>query len=74
MIPWKLLDQAKLPGSAEDLRLYQRGNEFSIKVGNYELMNSRLYGSEDAMAKLACQKITDQPGTRVLVGGLGMGR
>ncbi len=73
MIPWKLLDQAKLPGSAEDLRLYQRGIEFSIKVGNYELMNSRLYGSEDAMAKLACQKITDQPGTRVLVGGLGMG-
>lgn len=73
MNPWKLLDQAKPPGSGEELRLYQRGTEFSIKVGNYELMNSRLHGSEDALAKLAYQIITDQPEPRVLVGGLGMG-
>jgi spermidine synthase len=53
--------------------LYQRDAEFSIKAGNYELMNSRIYGSEDALAKLACQKITNHPRARVLIGGLGMG-
>ena len=53
--------------------MYQRDTEFSIKAGNYELMNSRVYGSEDALAKLACQKITNHPWARVLIGGLGMG-
>ena len=62
-----------MPGSVEELRLYQRDTEFSIKAGNYELMNSRLYGSEDALAKLACGKIPKHQGARVLIGGLGMG-
>ena len=42
MIPWKLLDTAQTPGNGLELRLYQRDNEFSIKAGNYELMNSRV--------------------------------
>ena len=53
--------------------MYQRDTEFSIKAGNNELMNSRIYGSEDALAKLACQKITKHPRARLLIGGLGMG-
>ena len=73
MIPWKLLDTAQTPGNGAELRLYQRDTEFSIKAGNYELMNSRIYGSEDALAKLACQKITKHPRARLLIGGLGMG-
>lgn len=73
MIPWKLLDTAKTPGNGEELRLYQHDQDFSIKAGNYELMNSRVYGSEDALAKLGCQKIAGQPQPRVLIGGLGMG-
>ena len=73
MIPWKLLDRAQTPGTGEELLLYQRGTEFSIKAGNYELMNSRFYGSEDALAKLACQIITKHSRARVLIGGLGMG-
>ena len=73
MIPWKLLDRAQTPGSGENLCLYQRDTEFSIKAGSYELMNSRLHGSEDALAKLACQKITQHPEARILIGGLGMG-
>ncbi len=73
MNPWKLLGSAQTPGSEEELRLYQRDTEFSIKTGNYEVMNSRLHGSEDALAKLACQKITKHPEARVLIGGLGMG-
>ncbi len=73
MIPWKLLDWAQTTGNGGELRLYQRDTEFSIKVGNYELMNSRTHGSEDDLAKLACQKITNHPRARVLIGGLGMG-
>ena len=73
MIPWKLLATAQTPGDGPELRLYERDNEFSIKVGNYELMNSRVYGSEDALGKLGCQKIAKHPRARVLIGGLGMG-
>ncbi|MCH8282222.1 MAG: spermidine synthase [Chloroflexi bacterium] len=73
MIPWKLLDTAQTPGHGAELCLYQRGTEFSIKAGDYELMNSHIYGSEDALANLACQKITKLTRARVLIGGLGMG-
>ena len=46
----------RLPGGGGELRLYQRGDEFSIKIaGRSELMNSRVHGSEDALAELACR-------------------
>ena len=73
MIPWQLLDSAQVPGENGDLRLYQRGREFSIRVDGSELMNSRVHGSEDAMAELACARIASLPCPRVLIGGLGMG-
>ena len=73
MIPWKLLDKAQTPGNGAELSLYQRGTEFSIKADNYELMNSRVYGSDDALGRLACQRIAKQARARVLIGGLGMG-
>src|SRR4030066_856480 len=73
MIPWELLGCAQVPGSGEELRLCRRGDEFSIRVNNRELMNSRAHGSEDALAELACAKIADRPCPRVLIGGLGMG-
>lgn len=73
MNPWKLLDRAQTPGSEEELRLYQRDNEFSITTGHFELMSSRSYASEESLATLACQKITNYPRARVLIGGLGMG-
>jgi spermidine synthase len=73
MIPWELLGSAKVPGSGEELRLCRRGDEFSIRVNNRELMNSRAHGSEDSLAELACAKIADRPCPRVLIGGLGMG-
>jgi spermidine synthase len=73
MIPWEFLDSAPVPGSGEVLRLYQRGEEFSIRVESRELMNSRVHGSEDALAELACARIADRPRPRILIGGLGMG-
>lgn len=73
MIPWQLLDSTQLPGENEALRLYRRGGEFSIRVNGSELMNSRVHGSEEAMAELACARIASFPCPRVLIGGLGMG-
>lgn len=73
MKPWVLLDTVAAATGAEQLRLLQRDTEFSIKVGNYELMNSRAHGSEEALAELACAHIASRPHVRLLIGGLGMG-
>ncbi|POR48398.1 spermine/spermidine synthase [Bosea psychrotolerans] len=72
VIPWTLIDSAKLPGQGE-LRLKRRGSEFSIMLGTNELMNSRLSGSEEALATLACARLRDAPHPQFLIGGLGMG-
>jgi hypothetical protein len=53
VIPWTLLDTAEVPGDGGELRLLQRGAEFSIRLGHNELMNSRVHGSEDSLAKIA---------------------
>jgi spermidine synthase len=73
MIPWSLIDTAQIPGGAAALRLKRRGAEFSIMLGDNELMNSRLSGSEQALATLSCERIRSRPNSRILIGGLGMG-
>lgn len=73
MIPRILLDTAQIPGGEGELRLMRRGAEFSIMLGNNELMNSRLSGSEEALATLSCERIRARPQPRILIGGLGMG-
>lgn len=74
MIPWVLLDSAQVPGNGGELRLYQRGDEFSIRIiGRGELMNSRVHGSEDALAEHTCARLNGGSNPRLLIGGLGMG-
>ena len=73
MIPWVQIDTVPVPGEQDVLRLMQRGDEFSIRVGTTELMNNRLRGSEQALATLTCARLQDRPRARVLIGGLGMG-
>ena len=73
MIPWRLLDSASVPGGEGSLRLMQRGTEFSIRLDRHELMNSRLSGSEQALAATACERIRSRKAPRILIGGLGMG-
>ncbi|MDB5448673.1 MAG: hypothetical protein JWQ97_3990 [Phenylobacterium sp.] len=72
MIRWEHLDTAQIPGGGE-LRLMRRGAELSIMSGSIELMNSRLSGSEEALATLACAAIEARPKPKILIGGLGMG-
>lgn len=73
MIPWVQLDSAKIPGGREELRLKRRGGEFSIMLGANELMNSRLSGSEEALARLSAARIRGRQRPMLLIGGLGMG-
>ena len=73
MLPWIQLDSAPIPGESGELRLKQRGSEFSIMLGSNELMNSRLSGSEKALATLSREKIKRHERPNVLIGGLGMG-
>ncbi|SIQ00130.1 hypothetical protein [Bosea sp. TND4EK4] len=73
MLPWTTLDTAILPDGSGTLRLKQRGGEFSIMLGSNELMNSRLSGSEEALAGLTCQRLAGRPRPSLLIGGLGMG-
>jgi spermidine synthase len=73
MIPWEKIDTARVPGTDGELRLMRRGAEFSIMLGTNELMNSRLSGSEAALATLACKKIEAVEKPHLLIGGLGMG-
>ncbi|RUM06331.1 spermidine synthase [Rhizobium chutanense] len=73
MLPWIQLDSATIPGESGEVRLKQRGSEFSIMLGANELMNSRLSGSEEALATLSWERIKAHPKPRILIGGLGMG-
>ena len=74
MIPRILLGTATIPGTDKELQLYQSGELFSIKIpGRGDLMNSRVHGSEKALADLACQKLRGNEKPRLLIGGLGMG-
>jgi spermidine synthase len=74
MTPWQLLERAAVPDDSSELRLYQRNHEFSIRLaGRGELMNSRIHGSEDALAQQTCARMANREQARMLIGGLGMG-
>ena len=73
MIPWTLIDTATMPDGGGELRLKQRGGEFSIMLGTTELMNSRLSGSEEALSRLSIERIAGHARPHMLIGGLGMG-
>jgi len=70
MIPREKLAEAAVPGG-EVLTLWRRGGDFFVSLGRNELMTSRMWGSEEALAELGCAGLPAD--ARVLVGGYGMG-
>jgi spermidine synthase len=72
MIPRELIGTATVPGG-EDLRLYRRGADFMIVLDRNELMNSRMSGSEEALATMTCDRLRDKATPHLLIGGYGMG-
>ena len=69
---WHLLGEAATPDGTQ-LRLTQHDREFVILADGRPLMSSRMHGSEEALATLACGDVRTADRPRVLVGGMGMG-
>ena len=72
MKPWELLGDSHTPDGTH-LTLMKRDREHVIFADGKILMSSRMHGSEEALAALACAHITKASAPRVLVGGLGLG-
>ncbi|MET0310348.1 MAG: spermidine synthase [Sphingomonas sp.] len=71
MTPRELIDIAEVPGG-DPLRLFRRGGDFMIVLDRNELMNSRMSGSEEALAVMTLERLgKKQP--HLLIGGYGMG-
>jgi spermidine synthase len=71
-----LLDTTPIPDNGGALCLFEYGEDFVIKIqggDGGQLMNTRMHDSEDALAEIPCRKVAGRPGSRVLIGGLGMG-
>ena len=72
MQPRQLIDTALVPGGVE-LRLFRRGNDHMIVLDRNELMNSRMSGSEQALAVMTCARLAQVAAPQLLIGGYGMG-
>jgi spermidine synthase len=72
MKPVERLGAARTPDGSE-LVLYRHDGAYLIRVDGIELMSTRRHLSEDRLAEVACAPISELPGARVLIGGLGLG-
>jgi spermidine synthase len=68
----ELVGTARVP-DGEELRLFRRDRDFMIVLDRNELMNSRMSGSEEALATLTCERLMNRNNPRLLIGGYGMG-
>ena len=72
MKPWELLGETRTPGGTL-LTLSRHDREYLILADGKPLMSSRMHGSEEALAALACRHVQAVEQPNVLIGGLGMG-
>jgi spermidine synthase len=72
VITRELLGTAQIPGG-EELKLYAHGRDFIIALDRNELMNTRMRGSEEALATLTLERLKGKSDPHLLVGGYGMG-
>jgi spermidine synthase len=70
--PFELLGQTLSPDGTV-MKLIRRGDEYIIFADGAILMSSRMHGSEESLAKFACQRVRTLERPCVLIGGLGMG-
>lgn len=73
MKPLKLIETAPVPEGSGEFKLFKHDEDYSIRVGFEELMNSRVHGSEDALAEVPLNRLQGKRPKNVLVGGMGMG-
>lgn len=67
----ELIGTAELPDGGR-LQLLRRGQDYSIRFGDNELMGNQVRHSEEVLATLTCSRL-QQRDSHILIGGLGMG-
>lgn len=72
MIGHEWIGTAHVPDGVE-MRLMQRGDEFTILLEDNELMSTRASTSEEALAIMTCARLSDQAAPEFLIGGYGLG-
>ncbi len=72
MKPRELLATAQVSGGSE-LRLFRHDRDFTIMLGNNDLMSTRMSGSEEALAVMTCERLRGRNAPHLLIGGYGMG-
>lgn len=72
MIQRELIGTAQVPGG-EELKLFRHDRDFMIVLGHNELMSTRKWGSEEALATMSAERIKGVKAPHVLIGGYGMG-
>ncbi|MDE2406112.1 MAG: spermidine synthase [Sphingomonadales bacterium] len=72
MITRELLGTARIPGG-DELRLFRHGRDFIVVLGGNELMNTRMSGSEEALATMTIDRLKGRAAPHLLIGGYGMG-
>ena len=72
MIAREHLGTALVPGG-EELRLFRHGRDYIIVLDRNELMNTRMSGSEEALATMTVERLKNARAPHLLIGGYGMG-
>jgi spermidine synthase len=70
--PTEVLARERTP-EGDELVLSRRDTVYHLTVDGEELMTSRAHGSEQDLARLACEALAERKAPRVLIGGLGFG-
>lgn len=72
LIGHEWIGTAQVPDGVE-LRLMQRGDEFTILLADNELMSTRVSASEEALATMTCERLAHIEEPHLLIGGYGLG-
>jgi spermidine synthase len=73
VIARELIATATVPGGEGELRLIRHDRDYMIVLGNNELMSTRRWGSEVALAEMAIARLAGRKSPHLLIGGYGMG-
>lgn len=71
MKPYNKLAETLTP-EGESLELYEHDGSYFISSNGQRLMTSLAHGSEEELARIACQPLRGAKQPKVLIGGLGM--
>lgn len=72
MQPQRVIESDVTPNGEPIVLAFEAGH-YVVRVNGASLMSSAMYGSEQAMAALAAERLSGRAQANVLVGGLGMG-